>query len=92
MPMRPFLADHAFDDDVVAAMGIAFDRACRAFALVDKEDTVTKVLAQKIIEAAQTGERDPDKLYETVRRWATRRDAPPPGDAAPHVKAGDRRT
>jgi hypothetical protein len=77
MPIRPFLAGHVFDDEVVAAMGIAFDRACRAFALVDKEDTVTSVLAQKIIEAAHAGERDPDKLYEAVRRWATGRDLDP---------------
>ena len=69
------MAGHVFDDDVVAAMGIAFDRTCRAFELLDKEDAVTTILAQKIIEAAQAGERDPDKLVEAVQRWAKRRDA-----------------
>jgi len=84
MPMRPFLAGHAFDDDAVAAMGLAFDRACRAFELVDRENPVTKILAHKIIEAAQAGERDPDRLYEAVRRWATRREPLP--DAGRPVK------
>ena len=89
MPIRPFLAGHVFDDDVTAAMGKAFDQACRAFALVDKQDAVTNVLAQKIIEAARAGERDPDKLYEAVWRWATQRNAPARSDLDLRVKTGE---
>jgi hypothetical protein len=91
MPIRPFLAGHVFDDDVLAAMGAALDRACQAFALVDKQDAVTSVLAQKIIEAACAGERDPDKLYEAVWRWATQCDAPGRRDLDPQVKMGEER-
>jgi hypothetical protein len=86
MPIRRHLASHVFDDDVVSAMGMAFDHACRAFELRDKDDAVTAVLAQKIIEAAQTGERDPDRLYEAVRRWATQRGAAP--DAGRPIRSG----
>ena len=91
MPI-PFLAGQVFDDGAVAAMGIAFDRACRAFDLVDKDDAVASVLAQKIIEAAREGERDPDKLYKAVQHWATRRDVPARPGSGRRVKAGERST
>ena len=91
MPIRPFLAGRVFDDDVVAAMGAALDRACRTFALVDKQDAVTNVVAQKIIEAASAGERDPDKLYEAVWRWATQCDGPGRHELDPQVKMGEER-
>ena len=73
MPIRPYLAGFVFDDDTLAAMGIAFDRACRSFGLIDKEGEDTKRVAQKIIEAAQAGERDSNKLYEKVREWGMQR-------------------
>jgi hypothetical protein len=75
VPIRPFLFGPAFDHDTVAAMGIAFDRARRSFGLMGKDDALTKTVAQKIIEAAGAGERDPDKLYETVRDWVMLRRA-----------------
>ncbi len=56
----------AFDDDVVTAMGIAFDRACNSFRLIDQDDAIAKMIADKIRAAARTGERDPNKLYDAV--------------------------
>jgi hypothetical protein len=75
MPIQPFQLGLAFDHETVAAMGIAFDRARRSFGLVGTDDGLTKIVAQTIIEAAGAGERDPDKLYETVRDWVMRRRA-----------------
>ena len=70
MPIRLFLAGLAFDEMVVTAMGVAFDRACKSFGLIDKDDAITEMITDKIIAAARTGERDPNKLYEAVCQWA----------------------
>jgi len=54
-----------FDDHATKVMGEAFDAACK-----DLHDTTTEhvyeVVATRIIEAAKSGERDPEKL----RDWA----------------------
>jgi hypothetical protein len=60
------------------AKGVAFEYACAAFRLADRSDPLTELVACKIIDAAKAGERDPDKLYDEVLRWAatTRRTSP----------------
>jgi hypothetical protein len=47
-------------------MGIAFDDACRALRLSDRTDLATELVAKKIIELAQRGEGDPDRLCSGV--------------------------
>ena len=70
MPIRPFLAGLAFDDMVVTAIGLAFNRVCSSLELIDHDDAITTMIADKIIAAARTGERDPNKLYEALCEWA----------------------
>jgi hypothetical protein len=47
-------------------MGVAFDNACRALRLSDRTDRATELVAKKIIELAQRGERDPHRLCSGV--------------------------
>jgi hypothetical protein len=38
MPIRPFLADQAFDPEVITAMSVALERACAALRLKPIDD------------------------------------------------------
>jgi hypothetical protein len=52
----------SFDPETTHAMGLAFDHARKAVGLSDKMDGATRLLADRIIDAAAAGERDPDRL------------------------------
>ena len=51
-----------FDDAATLAMGEAFDNACKS--LQNFGSAVPAVLADRIIDVAKNGERDPARLYE----------------------------
>ena len=51
-----------FDDTATLAMGEAFDNACKS--LQNFGSAVPAIIADRIIEAAKNGERDPRRLYE----------------------------
>jgi hypothetical protein len=48
---------------MVEAMGKAFVTTCEAIGLSDRADPMTKLVAEKIIELAQRGLKDPTALY-----------------------------
>ena len=50
-----------FDDAATSAMGEAFDNACRS--LGNFESAVPEIIANRIIAAAQVGEREAARLY-----------------------------
>ncbi|HET7384145.1 MAG TPA: hypothetical protein VFJ59_16340 [Pseudolabrys sp.] len=52
----------SFDDAATLAMGEAFDRACKTLRNIGS--AVREITANRIIELAKNGERDPDRLYE----------------------------
>jgi hypothetical protein len=59
------LLQHAvFEDDAVKAMTVAYEDVLRDLNLADRADPLTEIIAKKIIELAQTGERDPKRLCE----------------------------
>lgn len=66
MPISLFLNGKVFEPEVIQAMGIAFDDACKALKLLDKTDPLTKIVAMKIIELAAAGEHDPVRLCAGV--------------------------
>ena len=70
MSIHQNLNAEAFDPDQIRAMGAAFDHACQSLRLSDTNDPLTSIVAGKIVEAAQAGERDPTRLYDCVMRWA----------------------
>jgi len=53
-------------------MHVAFERARATLGLADKHDPATRLLTEKVIEAARSGERDAARLYQmalaSVRR------------------------
>jgi len=47
-------------------MGLAFDQARKAIGLGDRMDGATRLLADRIVDAAAAGERDPDRLRDAA--------------------------
>src|SRR6516164_4491791 len=62
MPITPYLAHQAFDPEVIETMSAAFVAACEALHLKVGDDPATRFVAEKVIELAQRGIRDPDEL------------------------------
>jgi hypothetical protein len=62
-PIIPFLRGQAFDPETVEAMGKALVTTCEALGLSDRNDVMTKLVAQKIIELAQRGIKNPTALH-----------------------------
>jgi hypothetical protein len=58
-------------------MGLAFELAHVSLRLADRGDLANEVLAQKIIELAKAGERDPERLCDSVLMYY--RQPPPQG-------------
>ena len=60
MPIRPFLNGEQFDQETVRILGVAFEQVCMSLRTGDCADDVKQAIANKIIELAKTGERNPD--------------------------------
>ncbi len=52
----------ALDPEEIAGLAIAYEDALRTLELADRADPITTIVAERIIEAAKTGERDPAQL------------------------------
>ncbi len=74
MPIRPYIApEDSFDPDMCRIMGTALESACAELGLADKLDKATEVVAQRVMELARRGERDPERLKaEVVRSFRSR--------------------
>ena len=66
MPIKPFLTDGQFDPETTRIMSVAFETARIALRLRDDGDPLDAVIAEKIVELAKAGERNPDLLCERV--------------------------
>jgi hypothetical protein len=64
MPIYRLLQNHAFGPDEISVLTTAFEEALQTLRLVDRADPATEMVARKIIELAQQGERDPVRLRE----------------------------
>ena len=63
LPITPFLEGQAFDPELVEAMGAAFVSTCDALGLTDRTDAITTLVAEKIVELAQRGLRNPTAMH-----------------------------
>ena len=63
----PFLQDDAFGPDALRAMSTALEEVCRMLK-VDRDQGAREVMAVRIIELAQRGECDPERLRDRVPR------------------------
>ena len=57
MPIRRLLENHVFGPDEITVLTTAFEDTLRALRLADRADPVTEIIARKIIELAEQGER-----------------------------------
>jgi hypothetical protein len=72
MSIHSFMTVGEFDPEALAALGEAFDAALEALDDWGQPKIVREVIAQRIIEAARRGERDPARLVEAALPWLTR--------------------
>jgi hypothetical protein len=63
VPITPFLKGQAFDPELVSAMGTAFSQTCDALGLAQRSDPITALVAEKIIELAERGLRNPAAMH-----------------------------
>ena len=61
MPITPYLAHQAFEPEVIETMSAALVAGCDTLHL-KVGDPATRFVAEKVIELAQRGIRDPDVL------------------------------
>jgi hypothetical protein len=54
----------AFDPEDVSCMTTAYEDALVVLKLADRQDPITELVAKKIIEVSQQGERDPIRLRD----------------------------
>ena len=64
MPIRQFLNDKRFDPETTRVLGVAFEMVCIALRTEEADDFVKQAIAEKIINLAKAGERNPDILCE----------------------------
>jgi hypothetical protein len=70
MSITSFISpDISFDPEATQAMGFAFDEARRVLGLTDKVDAVTRLLADRIVDLASAGERDPIRLRDRALKY-----------------------
>jgi hypothetical protein len=64
MPLIPLLQHLAFEPERIEVMSAAFEQACHELGLGEAGAPQRELLARKIIECAQTGERDRVRLCD----------------------------
>ena len=64
MPIQKLLQQQAFEPEDIQVLSSAFEEALRELGLVDRTDPATQLVAKRIIELAQRGERDPMRLRQ----------------------------
>jgi hypothetical protein len=67
MSITPYLSGFSVDSETKRVLGVAFEMTCVALRLAGRGgDLAHEVIARRMIELAQAGERNPDALCETV--------------------------
>ena len=66
MPIRRLLKSSELGTDEIEILTRAFDKALRSLSVVDRDDPLTEMIAQKVIEIGATTIRDPAEIAKTV--------------------------
>ena len=64
MILHRLIQNLAFNQEDVERLAAAYEEALRALHISDRDDPINKVIAQRIIEGARAGERDPNTLCQ----------------------------
>jgi hypothetical protein len=62
MTIHRLIQNVAFNQDDIERLAAAYEEALRALHISDRDDPIKKVIAQRIIEGARAGVRDPVAL------------------------------
>jgi len=72
MPIDRLMRSSKLDPDEVELLNRAFDLALRSLGLVDRNDPMTELVAEKVIEVRELGVNDPAEIADiAVRRIGT---------------------
>jgi hypothetical protein len=66
MQLHRLLENSAFEPLHLEAMSYAFEAVCIQLRLANRSDPICDIVAEKVIELAQCGERDPARLRDRV--------------------------
>ena len=66
MPIRQYLQGHRFDPETARLLGVAFEIALVTLQQRREIGPLRDAVAQKIIELAEAGERDPERLCDAA--------------------------
>ena len=69
MPIRPYLDGHAFDAETVRLLSIAFEITRAGIKVEEWDEPGEAIIAAKLIELAEQGERDPERLSGRALAW-----------------------
>jgi hypothetical protein len=64
MPIVRLLQNHAFGPEDIKVISAAYEQTLSSLGLIDRTDPLTTIVAEKIIECARMGERDPARLRD----------------------------
>ncbi len=62
MAIYRMIRQSVFEPEMIGRMTAAYEHALNVLGLADRNDPITDLLARKIIEIAEMGESDPDRL------------------------------
>jgi hypothetical protein len=70
MPIKRLLERHVFPPELVVILGDVFEDILKTLDLNNREDSLTELVAKKVIELAERGEHNPIRLKAlTVRAF-----------------------
>ena len=69
-----FFRDLSFDRQAVTAVNKAYDLACQTLQNIGQPELDREIIAAKILQAAESGERDANKLCQRAIHGLTARD------------------
>jgi hypothetical protein len=62
MPIHRLIQNLSFNQDDIERLAEAYEEALRVLHISDRDDPINQVIAQRIIEGARAGVRDPSDL------------------------------
>jgi hypothetical protein len=66
VPIESLLRDGHFTSEDITVLTAAFEDTLRGLKLVNRQDPAVSMVAERIIELARRGQRDPDVLRDAV--------------------------
>ena len=64
MAIYRLLRRYVFEPEDLRLLGIVYEDVLKALGLVDRKDPATELIAKRLVELAQVGERDPQCLKD----------------------------